>query len=133
VGKLDHSGQCQWQSGRLTQLAAGSTKSTRFEFLIWNENIGVVFCRNQRSNPWHLWATERSECSHLNQGSGLMPDYRAYIVGSGGPFNSVRAEFLHNYPDDTTAIEAAKQLVHDYDVELWDGDRFVGRFSPEAK
>ena len=62
-----------------------------------------------------------------------MPDYRAYIVGSDGSFNSIRAEFLHNHPDDTTAVEAAKQLVRDYDVELWDGDRFVGRFSPEAK
>ena len=32
-----------------------------------------------------LSATERSECSHLNQGSGLVPDYRAYIVGMAGP------------------------------------------------
>jgi hypothetical protein len=62
-----------------------------------------------------------------------MPDYRAYFVGIDGPFSSTKAEFLHNYPDDITAIEAAKQLVRDYDVELWDGDRFVGRFSPEAK
>ena len=62
-----------------------------------------------------------------------MPDYRAYFVGIDGPFSSTKAEFLPNYPDDTTAIEAAKQLVHEYDVELWDADRFVGRFSPEAK
>ena len=62
-----------------------------------------------------------------------MPDYRAYIVGIGGPFNSTRAEFLHNHPDDTTAIEAAKQLVDGHDIELWDRDRFVGRFSPKAK
>jgi hypothetical protein len=62
-----------------------------------------------------------------------MLDYRAYIVGIGGNFNSIITEFPHNHPDDTTAIEAAKQLVDGYDVELWDGDRFVGRFSPEAK
>ena len=62
-----------------------------------------------------------------------MPDYRAYFVGIDGPFSSTRAEFLPSYPDDATAIEAAKQLVHDYDVELWDGDRFVGRFSADAK
>ena len=62
-----------------------------------------------------------------------VPDYRAYIVGIGGPFNSMRAEFPHNHPDDTTAIEAAKQLVNGYDVELWDRERFVGRLSPEAK
>jgi hypothetical protein len=67
------------------------------------------------------------------QGSGAVPDYRAYIVGIDGAFNSIRAEFLHNPPDDTTAIEAAKQLVEGHDIELWDRDRFVGRFSPEAK
>jgi hypothetical protein len=62
-----------------------------------------------------------------------MPDYRAYIVGVGGHFNTIITEFLHNHPDDTTAIEAAKQIVGDHDIELWDRDRFVGRFSPEAK
>jgi hypothetical protein len=62
-----------------------------------------------------------------------MPDYRAYIVGIDGHFNSIRTEFLHNHPDDTTAIETAKQLADDHDIELWDRDRLVGRFSPEAK
>jgi len=62
-----------------------------------------------------------------------MPDYRAYIVGADGSFNSIRTDFLHNHPDDATAIEAAKQLVDGHDIELWDRDRFVGRFSPEAK
>jgi hypothetical protein len=62
-----------------------------------------------------------------------MSDYRAYIVGIDGHFNSILTEFPHNHPDDTTAIESAKQLVDDHDVELWDRDRFVGRFSPEAK
>ena len=63
-----------------------------------------------------------------------MPDYRAYVVGIDGQFNSIIAGFLHNHPDDATAIEAAKQLVEDdHDIELWDRDRFVGRFSPKAK
>jgi hypothetical protein len=62
-----------------------------------------------------------------------MPDYRAYIVGIDGSFNSIRTDFLHNHPDDATAIEAAKQLVDGHDIELWDRDRLVGRFSPEAK
>jgi hypothetical protein len=61
-----------------------------------------------------------------------MPDYRAYIVGADGPFSSIRADFLHNHPDDAAAIEAAKQLVDGHDIELWDRDRLVGRFSPEA-
>jgi hypothetical protein len=62
-----------------------------------------------------------------------MPDYRAYIVGIDGHFNSIIAEFPHHHPDDATAIEAAKQLVEGHDIELWDRDRFVGRFSPKAK
>ncbi len=62
-----------------------------------------------------------------------MSDYRAYIVGIDEHFDFVRVKFLHNHPDDATAIEAAKQLVDDRDIELWDRDRFVGRFSPEAK
>jgi HJR/Mrr/RecB family endonuclease len=62
-----------------------------------------------------------------------MPDYRAYIVGTGGHFDSTRIEFLHNHPDDATAIEAAKQLADGRDVELWDRDRFVGRFSSAAR
>ena len=62
-----------------------------------------------------------------------MPDYRAYSVGIDGHFNSIITEFLHNHPDDTAAIEAAKQLVDRHDIELWDRDRFVGRLSPEAK
>jgi hypothetical protein len=62
-----------------------------------------------------------------------VPVYRAYIVDIDGSFNSIIAEFLHNHADDTTAIEAAKQLVDGHDIELRDRDRFVGRFSPEAK
>jgi hypothetical protein len=60
-----------------------------------------------------------------------MPDYRAYIIN--GLFNSIRTEFLHNHPNDATAIEAAKQLADGHDIELWDRDRFVGRFSPVAR
>jgi hypothetical protein len=60
-----------------------------------------------------------------------MPDYRAYIIN--GLFNSIRTEFLDNHPNDATAIEAAKQLADGHDIELWDRDRFVGRFSPVAR
>jgi len=72
----------------------------------------------------------------VTESVALLPfhaDYRAYIVGIGGPFNFIRTEFLHNHPDDATAIEAVKQLVGRHDIELWDRDRFVGRFTPVAK
>ena len=60
-----------------------------------------------------------------------MTDYRAYICK--GLFDSIRIEFLHNHPDDAPAIESAKQLADGHDIELWDRDRFVGRFSQVAK
>jgi hypothetical protein len=62
-----------------------------------------------------------------------MPDYRTYIVGIDGQFNSIITEFPHNHPDDAAAIKVAKQLADGYDFELWDGDRLVGRFSPSRR
>ena len=66
-------------------------------------------------------------------GSSTMPDYRAYIVGIDGQFNSIITEFPDNHLDDAAAIEAAEKLDVDHDIELWDGDRFVGRFSPSHR
>jgi hypothetical protein len=55
-----------------------------------------------------------------------MPNYRAYLVGSDSRF--IKAIDL-DCTDDETAIEAAKKLVDDHDVELWQRDRRIGRFS----
>jgi hypothetical protein len=43
-----------------------------------------------------------------------MSDYRAYIIGIDGHFSKV--EFLHNHPDDATAIKAAEQLIDGHDI-----------------
>jgi hypothetical protein len=61
----------------------------------------------------------------------LAPHYRAYIIGviDGHRFLKA-ARFLSDHPDDATGIAAAKTLVGDHDVELWDHNRFVARFSP---
>ena len=32
---------------------------------------------------------------------------------------------------DQEVIRKAKLLVNEYDIELWDGSRFIGRFEPE--
>jgi hypothetical protein len=58
------------------------------------------------------------------------PDYRAYIIGIDGHRFLKAARFLSDHRDDATAIAAAKTLVEGHDVELWDHNRFVGRFSP---
>jgi hypothetical protein len=65
------------------------------------------------------------------QGSSLVPEYRAYLIGDINGHRFMKADFLSNHPDDATAMSAAKQLLNGHDVELWDCGRFVARFSPE--
>jgi len=55
-----------------------------------------------------------------------MPNYRAYIIGRDGHFQS--GVNLH-CEDDATAVESAKQLVDGHDVELWQGDRMVTKLA----
>lgn len=62
-----------------------------------------------------------------------MRDYRAYILAiDGHRFVRVK-EFSSDYPDDTAALDAAKQLVDGHDVELWDCARLVARLSPDGE
>jgi hypothetical protein len=68
--------------------------------------------------------------SRLIQGSGNMPDYRVYLIGSDGHFfNSVPLECA----DDVEATEQAKQLVDGHDLELWQRDRKVATFARKPK
>ena len=53
-----------------------------------------------------------------------MVDYRAYFVGSDGHF--VRFVGL-SCSDDAEAIEQARRLIEDQDIELWSGERFIVR------
>jgi hypothetical protein len=60
-----------------------------------------------------------------------MPDYRIYIVGHDGNFQSSLA--LPNCPDDGAAMAAAKPLIDGHDVELWNLDRKVAVFDHRTK
>jgi hypothetical protein len=51
-----------------------------------------------------------------------VPEYRAYIVGSDGHFETVR---IIKASDDEHAIAAARQYVNGRSVELWELDRQV--------
>jgi hypothetical protein len=51
-------------------------------------------------------------------------DYRVYFVGSDGHF--VRFVGL-SCSGDAEAIEQARRLVEDRDIELWSGERFIVR------
>jgi hypothetical protein len=60
-----------------------------------------------------------------------MADYRAYTIGPDGHFIGV--EMLSIPGDDAAAIEAARRLVGEHDVELWDRDRLVGRLKGKSR
>jgi hypothetical protein len=58
-----------------------------------------------------------------------MHRYSAYFLDEDGHIE-MRVDLVCEGID--TAKEKAKQLVSDQDVELWDGDRKVATFGPEA-
>jgi hypothetical protein len=57
-------------------------------------------------------------------------EYRAYVVGHDAHFLRFEALIC---ADDAEAIEKAKRLVADHDVELWSGKRFVIRLEVTTK
>lgn len=54
-----------------------------------------------------------------------MTDYRVYILNDKG---HIQSDALIVSENDAQAIEAAKKLVGVRHVEMWDGERLVGRF-----
>jgi formate-dependent nitrite reductase cytochrome c552 subunit len=59
-----------------------------------------------------------------------MPVYRAFIVGLHDRAIGVVQMDCH---DDNSAIQSAKRLVDNHDVELWQMDRPVARFDARSK
>jgi hypothetical protein len=61
-----------------------------------------------------------------------MENYRAYVLGIDG-HRFIRAkDFPNTHLDDSIAISAAKKLVLEHEVELWESGRLVARLSPEG-
>jgi hypothetical protein len=58
-----------------------------------------------------------------------MAEYRGYIVGLDGHFVGIEGLVCG---DGAQAIENARRLVDDHDVELWSGTRFVTRLNAQA-
>ncbi|WP_050044088.1 hypothetical protein [Bradyrhizobium sp. LTSPM299] len=58
-----------------------------------------------------------------------MSDYRAYIFGKDGHRFLTIPEFPSDYRDDATAMKAARKLVDGHDIELWDANRLICRFT----
>jgi hypothetical protein len=56
-----------------------------------------------------------------------MGDYRAYILAIDGHRFVWAKDFLTNHPNDAAAVDAAKQLSAEHEVEVWEGSRLVAR------
>jgi hypothetical protein len=54
-----------------------------------------------------------------------MTHCQVYAIGNDGLLFSA----IHlDCPDDKAAIESAKQLINDHDIELWQRDRRIAKF-----
>lgn len=62
-----------------------------------------------------------------------MQDYRAYILNIDGHRFLKSSQFPNEFQDDKTALEAAKQLVAGYDIEVWQHARMVARFDHKSR
>jgi hypothetical protein len=63
-------------------------------------------------------------------GLGNVAHYRAYQIG---PDGRIKSGADLDCADDEAAIEAAEQLVGEYDVELWQAKRMVARLEATKK
>ena len=73
-------------------------------------------------------------CSLSDTAPGLHPifreDCRAYPIGHDVHFGECQAL---SCDEDRAAIEWTRQLVTDYTIELWCGERFVARQEPRPE
>jgi hypothetical protein len=60
----------------------------------------------------------------------MLSQYREYAVGSDGQFIGFRQMICC---DDNEAVAKAKRPTKDYDIEIWNGDRFVIRLIHRSK
>ena len=56
-----------------------------------------------------------------------MGDYRAYILAIDGHRFVWARDFLKDHPHDAAAVDAAKQLTSEHEVEVWQDGRLVAR------
>ena len=60
-----------------------------------------------------------------------MGSYRAYLLDKDGRIHQPPKVIEAN--DDSEAAQAAQQLVDGHDVELWEGQRRIAKFTHENK
>jgi hypothetical protein len=58
-----------------------------------------------------------------------MPDYRVYALNKAGRIAG--APTVITCDEDQAAIEAAKLLIAEQEIEVWEGARIVARIEPD--
>ena len=86
-------------------------------------------CTDCNVNLLHIPARD-NPVPGLNRWGTHMAEYRAYLIGDDGHFYDAVPLIC---ADDAEAMEMAKKLVIDRDVELWQLDRKIGTFSIKQK
>jgi hypothetical protein len=61
-----------------------------------------------------------------------MPIYRAYPVSKDHHVAAAPSVAI-NCENEQDGIQKAQQLVDGYDIELWDGPRFIARLKPSPQ
>ena len=57
-----------------------------------------------------------------------MPSYRAYLISKNHKVATAPSVIIF-CEDDQDGLRQAQQLVDDFDIELWDGPRFIARLN----
>jgi hypothetical protein len=57
-------------------------------------------------------------------------EYQMRIIGTDGQLRRMIGLLC---PDDESAKDYAREVVHDHDIELWQGDRRIERFKIAAE
>jgi len=58
-----------------------------------------------------------------------MADYKLYCVDSAG---HIVSRHDHNARDDLAALDRAKELCGEYEIEVWEGSRFAARVAKDG-
>jgi hypothetical protein len=114
--------------------AFASVKSARGPQQVWRETRGSMFplerCRLGRDGTQrlvrHCMGGQLGYCRLRGQ---TMSEYSIYTITHDERSFSDSCAIVH-CADDEEAIQTAEQWVDLHDVELWESNRFITRFSP---
>ena len=118
---------CALQPGHMPGLSVPPT--LRHFLAVRSPGTGLHLCAQIVMLTCFTYSASVSFATPLPVGTPLA-EYRAYLIGDDGHFYDAVPLIC---ADDAEAMEMAKKLVIDRDVELWQLDRKIGTFSIKQK